>query len=69
MLLQITDTLNTSEVSNAIDILEILCRMGVDILFAGIIILFIHYRNYKNNEFVFTYFMLLFSSLPSFYSR
>lgn len=57
MLLQITDTLITTEVSEAIDILEILCRMGVDILFAGIIILFIHYRNYKNNEFVFTYFM------------
>lgn len=57
MLQDVLENSNAVDLSQIISFTDILLRLGVNIFFAGIIILVIHYRNYKNNEFVFTYFM------------
>ncbi len=57
MIQDVLENSNAVDLSQIISFKDILLRLGVDIFFAGIIILLIHYRNYKNNEFVFTYFM------------
>jgi hypothetical protein len=57
MVQDVLENSNAVDLSQIISFTDILLRLGVNIFFAGIIILLIHYRNYKNNEFVFTYFM------------
>lgn len=57
MIQDVLENSNAVDLSQIISFTDILLRLCVDIFFAGIIILLIHYRNYKNNEFVFTYFM------------
>jgi hypothetical protein len=57
MIQDVLENSSAVDLSQIISFTDILLRLGVDIFFAGIIILLIHYRNYKSNEFVFTYFM------------
>lgn len=57
MIQDVLENSSAVDLSQIISFTDILLRLGVDLFFVGIIILLIHYRNYKSNEFVFTYFM------------
>ncbi len=52
-----SDVFGTDRFLDPGDTLRLLSRLGLDLGFAAIVIVFVYYRLYRNREFVFTYFI------------
>jgi hypothetical protein len=52
-----SEILGTSGLINVDDLLHLVARLGINLLFATIVIRVVYYRLYRNHEYVFTYFL------------
>lgn len=52
-----TDLFGTEVLFDADDFMKLLTRLGLNLAFASVVVLFVYYRLYRNREFVFTYYV------------